>query len=90
MDGLTIVLAPNGVRRMPADHPALPVTVPAIVRACAKVHALGAHRAHAQGIAVQHILSSVEELDRFLALVAHGTIPGERPSFRETHGVSGP
>lgn len=164
MDGLTIMVAPNGARRMPADHPALPVTIPAIARACAEVHALGAQAvhvhvrdgegrhcldaglyqalmeairteagpglivqatteavgrftpqeqvalvrtlrpeavsialkelapdeasvpaaaslydwAHAQGIAVQHILYSVEELDRFLALVAHGTIPGER------------
>ena len=164
MDGLTIMVAPNGARRMPADHPALPVTIPAIARACAEVHALGAQAvhvhvrdakgrhcldadlykaltvairaeagpglivqatteavgqftpaeqitlvrtlrpeavsialkelapddgavpaaaelygwAHAQGIAVQHILYSVEELDRFLALVAVGAIPGDR------------
>ena len=31
MDGLTIMVAPNGARRMPADHPALPVTIPALV-----------------------------------------------------------
>ena len=46
MDGLTIMVAPNGARRMPADHPALPVTVPAIARACAEVHALGAQAVH--------------------------------------------
>ena len=34
--------------------------------------------AYMKGIAVQHILYSVSELNRFLALVAHGTIPGER------------
>jgi len=164
MDALTIMVAPNGARRTPADHPALPVTIPAIARACAEVHARGAQAVHvhvrdaggqhcldaelyraltvairaeagpglvvqatteavgrfapaaqialvrtlrpeavsialkelapdeasvpaaaalydwayAQGIAVQHILSSVEELDRFLALAARGTIPGDR------------
>jgi len=164
MEGLTIMVAPNGARRMPADHPALPVTIPAIARACAEVRALGAQAVHvhvrdsegrhcldaglykaltdairteagsglivqatteavgrftpseqialvrtlrpeavsialkelapdeasvpaaaelygwayAQGIAVQHILYSVEELDRFLALVSQGTVPGDR------------
>jgi uncharacterized protein (DUF849 family) len=163
MDSLTIMVAPNGARRMHTDHPALPVTIPAIARACAEVHALGAQAvhvhvrdsegrhcldaglyqaltdailmeagpglivqatteavgrfspaqqialvrtlrpeavsialkelapdeaslpaaaalydwAHAEGIAVQHILYSVEELDRFLVLVAHGAIPGD-------------
>ena len=88
MDGLTIVVAPNGARRLPADYPASPVTVLAIARACAEILSLGVHWAHARGIAVQSILYSVE-LDRFLALVAHGPIPRERPSFREPNFVSG-
>jgi uncharacterized protein (DUF849 family) len=166
MKPLTIMVAPNGARRMPSDHANLPITIEATARACAEVHAGGAQAvhvhvrdaqglhtldadlykqaslairreagadlvlqitteavgrftpaeqiatvravrpeavsialkelipdeaamaegadlyswAHREGVAVQHILYSVEETERFVSLVARGVLPGERHS----------
>lgn len=42
-----IMVAPNGARRRPADHPELPVTIPQIVADAAACHAAGAAAIHA-------------------------------------------
>lgn len=41
-----IMVAPNGARRGKADHPALPVTLPEIVRTAEDCHAAGADALH--------------------------------------------
>ena len=46
MKPLTIMVAPNGARRMPSDHANLPITIEATARACAEVHAGGAQAVH--------------------------------------------
>lgn len=42
-----IMVAPNGATRMPADHPALPVTIPQIVATALACHEAGADGIHA-------------------------------------------
>lgn len=42
-----ITVAPNGARRMPADHPALPITAEAVAATAAACHAAGAGAIHA-------------------------------------------
>ena len=41
-----IMVAPNGARRGPADHPALPIALPQIVSTAAACHAAGADALH--------------------------------------------
>lgn len=55
-----IMVAPNGAAKMPADHPALPVTIPQIVataRACHDAGADGIH-AHVRDTAGRHVLDA--------------------------------
>lgn len=42
----TIMLAPNGGRRMPADHPAIPVQIPQTIRCAAAARRAGADAIH--------------------------------------------
>jgi uncharacterized protein (DUF849 family) len=54
------MVAPNGATRTPADHPALPVTIPQIVataRACFDAGAGGIH-AHVRDAAGRHVLDA--------------------------------
>ena len=55
-----LMVAPNGATKMPADHPALPVTIPQIVataRACRDAGADGIH-AHVRDGAGRHVLDA--------------------------------
>lgn len=45
--GTQIFVAPNGARKMQADHPALPVTIPEIVATAQACFTAGAHGIHA-------------------------------------------
>lgn len=55
-----VMVAPNGATRMPADHPALPVTIPQLVataRACFDAGADGIH-AHVRDVDGRHVLDA--------------------------------
>lgn len=55
-----IMVAPNGARLGKADHPALPVTIPEIVRCAVECHAAGAGgiHAHVRDRTGQHVLDA--------------------------------
>lgn len=46
MNGLAIMVAPNGARKGPGDHENLPITVDALARDAAACRAAGAHAVH--------------------------------------------
>lgn len=59
MNDLCIMVAPNGARRTPADHPAQPVTPPALARTARACQDAGAAAVHLHGrdAALRHSLS---------------------------------
>lgn len=73
-----LMVAPNGARLGPADHPALPVTHDAIVATALACHAAGADglHAHVRDAEGRHVLDAV----RYRALLDE--LAGRAPSLR--------